>query len=305
MVAFSSDHKELLAIRLAVYTSYAHKIHRSYGFRNVLAHYLQDGCIVCPTTDSTFELKTGAIKDWYPKNPVLRVLIPALRTHFVYPAKTDEENIYISMRGSIRSDASAEIVFSGRAQPGVTASDVNVDEVRMVVDEDLEGFGFTGSVQGNGVPGLPLFCRKCCFQVNPSTHPPQDPLSSVIPVEGATPWRWALLRINSSTTTHLILTEVHDKEHHNKGSWQADRDRMHKSQRRRVCCLRPPPSPPLQSCGTKVKPWPFVFFWAPAAPCADNGTRIPYKDSILGWSPFPCPSTSVSRLLQIGNKQRS
>ncbi|KAK4742249.1 hypothetical protein SAY87_000250 [Trapa incisa] len=144
MVAFSSDHKELPAIRLAVYTSYAHKIHRSYGFRNVLAHYLQDGCIVCPTTDSTFELKTGAIKDWYPKNPVLRILTPVLRTLFVYPVKTDEENIYISMRGSIRSDASAEIVFSGRAQPDVTASDVNVDEVRMVVDEDLEGFGFTG-----------------------------------------------------------------------------------------------------------------------------------------------------------------
>ncbi|KAK4747684.1 hypothetical protein SAY87_014270 [Trapa incisa] len=108
------------------------------------AKLTQDGCIVCPTTDSTFELKTGAIKEWYPKNPVLRVLTPALRTLFVYPVKTDEENIYISMRGSLRSDASAEIVFSGRAQPGVTASDVNVDEVRMVVDEDLGGFGFTG-----------------------------------------------------------------------------------------------------------------------------------------------------------------
>ncbi|CAI9757771.1 unnamed protein product [Fraxinus pennsylvanica] len=37
-----------------------------------------------------------------------------------------------------------EIVFSGKAQPGLTTTDVNVDEVRMVVDEDLEGFGFTG-----------------------------------------------------------------------------------------------------------------------------------------------------------------
>ncbi|KAF7836500.1 Rieske (2Fe-2S) domain-containing protein [Senna tora] len=106
------------------------------------AKLTQDGCIVCPTTDSTFDLRTGAIKEWYPKNPVLRVLTPALRTLFVYPVKTDEENIYISMRGA-KSDASAEIVFSGRAQPGVTATDVNVDEVKMVVDEDLEGFGFT------------------------------------------------------------------------------------------------------------------------------------------------------------------
>ncbi|XP_073002769.1 uncharacterized protein [Typha latifolia] len=106
------------------------------------AKLTQDGCIICPTTDSTFDLRTGAIKDWYPKNPVLRFLTPVLRTLFVYPVKTDDENLYISMRGGTR--ASAEIVFSGRAQPGVTASDVNVEEVRMIVDEDLGGFGFTG-----------------------------------------------------------------------------------------------------------------------------------------------------------------
>ncbi|XP_052191399.1 uncharacterized protein LOC127800683 [Diospyros lotus] len=107
------------------------------------AKLTQDGCIVCPTTDSTFDLQTGAIKEWYPKNPVLRVLTPALRNLFVYPVKIDEENIYISM-GGVSSDASAEIIFSGKAQPGVTASDVNVDEVKMVVDEDVGGFGFTG-----------------------------------------------------------------------------------------------------------------------------------------------------------------
>ncbi|XP_010521098.1 PREDICTED: uncharacterized protein LOC104800085 [Tarenaya hassleriana] len=107
------------------------------------AKLTQDGCIVCPSTDSTFDLRTGATREWYPKNPVLRVLTPALRNLFVYPVKADEENIYISMRGGVQSDASTEIVFSGKAQPGVTATDVNVEEVRMVVDEDLEGFGFT------------------------------------------------------------------------------------------------------------------------------------------------------------------
>ncbi|XP_075519040.1 uncharacterized protein LOC142552975 [Primulina tabacum] len=107
------------------------------------AKLTQDGCIVCPTTDSTFDLRTGEIKDWYPKNPVLRVLTPPLRALFVYPVKTDGENIFISL-GAIKSDASTEIVFSGKAQPGFTATDVNVDEVRMVIDEDLEGFGFTG-----------------------------------------------------------------------------------------------------------------------------------------------------------------
>lgn len=47
----------------------------------------------------------------------------------MYPVKTDEENIYISMRGGVREVASAEIIFSGKAKPGITASDVNVDEV--------------------------------------------------------------------------------------------------------------------------------------------------------------------------------
>ncbi|KAK9111117.1 hypothetical protein Scep_018636 [Stephania cephalantha] len=110
------------------------------------AKLTQDGCIVCPTTDSTFDLKTGDIKDWYPKNPVLRVLTPPLRKLFTYPVKIEDENIYISLGGATVSSGggSAEIVFSGKAQPGFTATDVNVDEVRMVIDEDLEGFGFSG-----------------------------------------------------------------------------------------------------------------------------------------------------------------
>ena len=88
----------------------------------------QDGCIVCPSTDSTFDLRTGEIKEWYPKNLVLRALTPALRKLFTYRVKTDDENIYISISGA-DSTGSAEIIFSGKAQPGVTASDVNVDEV--------------------------------------------------------------------------------------------------------------------------------------------------------------------------------
>ncbi|KAJ0579905.1 putative rieske [2Fe-2S] iron-sulfur domain, rieske [2Fe-2S] iron-sulfur domain superfamily [Helianthus annuus] len=107
---------------------------------------VQDGCIVCPSTDSTFELRNGSIKEWFPKNPVLRALTPALRNLFVYPVKIDGENIYISLGGSAPSDASAEIVFSGMSRPGMTATNVNVDEVRMVVDEvGSGGFGFTRS----------------------------------------------------------------------------------------------------------------------------------------------------------------
>lgn len=108
------------------------------------AKLTQDGCIVCPTTDSTFDLRTGEIKEWYPNNPVLRVLTPPLRSLFVYPVKTDDQNIYISIgSGGAQTVASTEIVFSGKAQPGQSATDVMVEEVRMVVDESLEGFGFS------------------------------------------------------------------------------------------------------------------------------------------------------------------
>ncbi|KAK7251258.1 hypothetical protein RIF29_34296 [Crotalaria pallida] len=105
---------------------------------------MKDGCIVFPTTDSTFDLRTGEIKEWYPKNPVLRVLTPALRNLFVYSVKTDGQNIYISISGGVKSGASAEIVISGKAQPGVTASDVNVDEVRMVVNESQRDLVLAG-----------------------------------------------------------------------------------------------------------------------------------------------------------------
>lgn len=63
---------------------------------------------------------------------MLRVLTPALRNLFVYPVKVEGENIYISIQGGV-SDASAEIVFSGKAQPGVTATDVNIEEVTMML----------------------------------------------------------------------------------------------------------------------------------------------------------------------------
>ncbi|KAL8459738.1 hypothetical protein ACS0TY_036173 [Phlomoides rotata] len=117
----------------------------AYSEGLINAKLTQDGCIICPTTDSTFDLRTGEIKEWYPKNPVLRALTPPLRSMFVYPVKTDGENIYISMGGGTQSSVATEIVFSGKAQPGMTATDVNVDEVRMVVGEDAGGFGFTGS----------------------------------------------------------------------------------------------------------------------------------------------------------------
>nr|ABR17245.1 unknown [Picea sitchensis] len=115
----------------------------AYSEGLVNAKLTQDGCIMCPTTDSTFNLKTGDIEEWYPNNPVLRLLTPPIRKLFVYPTKVDSEYIYISMGRAGGTEDPTEIVFSGKTQAGITASDVNVEEVRMVVDEGETGFGFT------------------------------------------------------------------------------------------------------------------------------------------------------------------
>lgn len=87
----------------------------------------QDGCIVCPSTESTYDLKTGKVKDWMPTNPVLRVLTPSLRDLQTYSVKIESESIYINVAG--RTGESAEIVFGGTTQAGKTATNVDVDEV--------------------------------------------------------------------------------------------------------------------------------------------------------------------------------
>jgi nitrite reductase/ring-hydroxylating ferredoxin subunit len=112
----------------------------SEGFFN--ARLTPDGCIVCPSTDTTFDLKTGEIKDWYPTNPILAFLTRPTRILTVYPVKTDGEYVFINTRKG-QTGESAEIVFGGQTQAGKTATDVSVDEVRMVVDENETGFGFT------------------------------------------------------------------------------------------------------------------------------------------------------------------
>ncbi|KAK9134356.1 hypothetical protein Syun_013686 [Stephania yunnanensis] len=110
------------------------------------AKLTQDGCIVCPTTDSTFDLKTGDIKDWYPKNPVLRVLTPPLRKLFTYPVKIEDENIYISLGGASVSSV-IEIVFSACLCPGSTAQAISIEKVKEKVVENEEGGGFSSRHQ--------------------------------------------------------------------------------------------------------------------------------------------------------------
>ena len=52
----------------------------------------QDYCIECPGTGSTFDFRTGEIKDWYPSNFVLRVLTPkgTCRNLETYPVRLEQ-----------------------------------------------------------------------------------------------------------------------------------------------------------------------------------------------------------------------
>ncbi|CAM6105292.1 unnamed protein product [Calypogeia fissa] len=112
----------------------------SEGFFN--ARLTPDGCIVCPSTETTFNLKTGEIVDWYPTNPILAFLTRPTRMMEIYPVKTDGEYVYINTKKG-KTGQSAEIVFGGQTQAGKTATDVSVDEVRMVVNDEDTAFGFT------------------------------------------------------------------------------------------------------------------------------------------------------------------
>ena len=86
----------------------------SEGFTK--ARLTQDGCIVCPTTKSTFELRTGEIKDWYPDNPVLRKLTPieTCRPMEVFPVLVRSDGIYVDIKnGSLGPDFVAPVGKGG------------------------------------------------------------------------------------------------------------------------------------------------------------------------------------------------
>lgn len=87
---------------------------------------------MCPSTESTYDLKTGKVRDWMPANPVLRVLTPSLRDLVTYPVKVENDSILINVQGA----GEAEIVFGGAStgQAGKTATNVDVDEVCVKIE---------------------------------------------------------------------------------------------------------------------------------------------------------------------------
>ena len=90
---------------------------------------------MCPSTDSTYDLKTGKLKDWYPTNPVLRALTKSLRDMVVYSVKIEDYQICVDVgvQSESQSEDGAELVFGGSINVGRTATDVAVDEVSSAI----------------------------------------------------------------------------------------------------------------------------------------------------------------------------
>lgn len=105
----------------------------SQGFLN--ARFTQDGAIECPSTGSTFDLKTGAIKEWYPNNAVLRKLTPkdTCRPMKTYGVKQEEDVIYVDAAGIDATSMGAAV--DGGAQTSLENNNVFAVEPEMYLED--------------------------------------------------------------------------------------------------------------------------------------------------------------------------
>ena len=106
----------------------------SEGFEK--ARLTQDACIECPTTKSKFDLKTGAIKEWYPENPVLKALTPqdTCRPMEVFSVEVRDDGIYLDAKnGSLGPNFVAPIGLGG-ANTSLENNNVFAVETPMYVD---------------------------------------------------------------------------------------------------------------------------------------------------------------------------
>jgi len=112
------------------------------------ARLTQDGCIECPQTQTTFELKTGAIKAWYPSNPVLRMLTPqevAGRPMEVFPVRLDAAADTVSVAfgssslAALGLEESAAPTTSGGVETSVEGNNVYGIEPRIYLQDGSEG----------------------------------------------------------------------------------------------------------------------------------------------------------------------
>ena len=154
----------------------------SEGFEN--ARLTQDGCIVCPATRSTFDLKTGEIKDWYPDNPVLRAAHPieTCRPMEVFPCLARPDGVYVDVKnGSLGPDFVAPATKGG-SNTSLENNNVYAVEPQMVV---VGADGKEIAVDDDGESGMSKMDRG----------------RSPSPSRASRRWRWVAPRFACSTRT--------------------------------------------------------------------------------------------------------
>ena len=123
----------------------------SEGFER--ARLTQDACIECPTTKTTFDLKTGEIKAWYPDNPVLAKLTPqeTCRNMEVFPVVVAEEEdaIYVGVKDGSLGPGFVSQSFKGGSDTSLENNNVFGIEPRMYTEDGqvLEDASSSGSAR--------------------------------------------------------------------------------------------------------------------------------------------------------------
>ena len=123
----------------------------SEGFER--ARLTQDACIECPTTKTTFDLKTGEIKAWYPDNPVLAKLTPqeTCRNMEVFPVVVAEEEnaIYVGVKDGSLGPGFVSQSFKGGSDTSLENNNVFGIEPRMYTEDGqvLEDASSSGSAK--------------------------------------------------------------------------------------------------------------------------------------------------------------
>ena len=113
----------------------------------------QNACIECPTTKTTFDLKTGEIKAWYPDNPVLAKLTPqeTCRNMEVFPVVVAEEEdaIYVGVKDGSLGPGFVSQSFKGGSDTSLENNNVFGIEPRMYTEDGqvLEDASSSGSAK--------------------------------------------------------------------------------------------------------------------------------------------------------------
>ena len=93
------------------------------------ARFTQNYGILCPSTDTEFNMKTGEVTDWLPNNTVLRFLTPPCTPLEVFPVKMEEGEIKVAVPEGERA------YFDGGATSSFERNNVFGLEPRMYLED--------------------------------------------------------------------------------------------------------------------------------------------------------------------------